>query len=284
MIKLHRYLGIAGISEMEPFKARFVGKIFERLSIIIIFLVAIQWELDRKDQLAANIDMVLNLCVWFFFLIQLIVSLTVVKKKLRFLRQNWFLVALCIGGVFLVTKWHPVYLILQVLRPILVIWLLITWLDACIKSLSDNRLSTTLVTALIIVFLAGIVVAGLDPAIATPWDGIWWAWVTMSTVGYGDVVPVSGVGRIFGAILITMGLGLFSVITANFASIFIQREVREGVEEVKKESEEIRLILESIQAVKRDEETIVETLMSVQQKLADLEVRVNHDQKPPPEK
>lgn len=280
MIKLHRHIGIAGISEMESFKARFIGKIFERLSIVIIFMVAIQWELDRKDQLAANMDMILNLGVWLFFLVQLITSLTLVKHKLRFLRQNWFLVALCVGGIFLVARWHPVYLVLQVLRPIVVIWLLIIWLDACIKSLSDNRLSTTLITALIIVVLAGIVVAGLDPGVPTLWDGIWWAWVTMSTVGYGDVVPVSGVGRIFGAILITMGLGLFSVITANFSAIFIQREVREGVEEVKKESEEIRLILENIQAVKRDEETIVRTLHLLQKKLADLEVRVNHEHPP----
>ncbi|OUR66348.1 ion transporter, partial [Bermanella sp. 47_1433_sub80_T6] len=58
-------------------------------------------------------------------------------------------------------------------------------------------------------------------------DGIWWAWVTVTTVGYGDIVPVSTAGRIFGALLILMGIGLFTMLTASFAAFFMAEDEKE---------------------------------------------------------
>ena len=72
--------------------------------------------------------------------------------------------------------------------------------------------------------MAGFLIAGLDPAIETPWDGIWWAWVTVTTVGYGDVVPVSTEGRLFASFLILMGIGIFSMLTASFSAFFVSRD------------------------------------------------------------
>lgn len=60
--------------------------------------------------------------------------------------------------------------------------------------------------------------AAIDPAINNIWDGMWWAWVTVTTVGYGDIVPVSGPGRILAGILMLIGMGLFSLFTANFSA------------------------------------------------------------------
>ena len=43
-------------------------------------------------------------------------------------------------------------------------------------------------------------------------------------MGYGDVVPLSPIGRAFGSLIILMGIGLFSMITASFAAFFISRQ------------------------------------------------------------
>lgn len=64
--------------------------------------------------------------------------------------------------------------------------------------------------------------------ISTVWDGVWWAIVTMGTVGYGDKYPVTTGGRMVGIFLIFTGVGLMSLFTATIASTFVERRMKEG--------------------------------------------------------
>ncbi len=59
-------------------------------------------------------------------------------------------------------------------------------------------------------------------------DAFYWAVVTVATVGYGDIVPVSRLGKIFAMLIILSGAGLLSLVTATIASIFVERRIREG--------------------------------------------------------
>jgi hypothetical protein len=58
------------------------------------------------------------------------------------------------------------------------------------------------------------------------WEGMWWATQTVTTVGYGDVVPQSTAGRIVGAVLMIGGLSLFAVVTGTITSSFVTRAQR----------------------------------------------------------
>jgi len=62
----------------------------------------------------------------------------------------------------------------------------------------------------------------------SPSDGIWWAVVTMTTVGYGDRFPVTGAGRIVGVVLMFSSIILISFFTATVSSIFVARKIQEG--------------------------------------------------------
>ncbi len=59
-------------------------------------------------------------------------------------------------------------------------------------------------------------------------DGIWWAVVTLATVGYGDKFPITIAGRIAGIIAILSGIVITSLISGTVASIFVERRIREG--------------------------------------------------------
>lgn len=59
-------------------------------------------------------------------------------------------------------------------------------------------------------------------------DAIYWAVVTISTVGYGDIVPTSKIGKLFALTIILSGPALLSLITASIASIFVERKIKEG--------------------------------------------------------
>ena len=59
-------------------------------------------------------------------------------------------------------------------------------------------------------------------------DAIYWAIVTLSTVGYGDIVPSSKVAKFFALMIILSGPALLSLITASIASVFVERKIKEG--------------------------------------------------------
>ena len=67
-----------------------------------------------------------------------------------------------------------------------------------------------------------------DSNILSLWDSVWWAVVTMGTVGYGDRYPVSSGGRIIALLLIISGVGLMSLFTATIASLFVEQRMKEG--------------------------------------------------------
>jgi voltage-gated potassium channel len=66
--------------------------------------------------------------------------------------------------------------------------------------------------------------------IKTAEDAIWWAWVTITTVGYGDRYPVTTEGRIIASFLMTVGVGLFGTFTGFIASWFLEKQVEETVQ------------------------------------------------------
>ena len=72
-------------------------------------------------------------------------------------------------------------------------------------------------------------------------DALWWAYVTITTVGYGDRFPITPEGRMIAAALMTVGVGLFGTFTAYVASWFVEKKEEEKQEEDKIEIKEILL-------------------------------------------
>ncbi len=65
-------------------------------------------------------------------------------------------------------------------------------------------------------------------------DALWWAIVTITTVGYGDRFPVTEGGRVVAVVLMLVGIGLIGVLTATVASVFVKEHTDANKEEFKK--------------------------------------------------
>jgi voltage-gated potassium channel len=79
------------------------------------------------------------------------------------------------------------------------------------------------IATLFVTIVSGVVIRILDPAdFDSVWLGLWWAVQTVTTVGYGDVVPSHASGRIVAALLMLAGIGLLSVVTAVVTAAFLE--------------------------------------------------------------
>ena len=99
------------------------------------------------------------------------------------------------------------------------------------RRLAQSTLLFTLVAALILVFtIAWLVLLSEQNApganIKTYHEAVWWAFVTITTVGYGDYYPVTGWGQSFAVILMFFGLGIIGVLSSYLSSTFISLQRR----------------------------------------------------------
>jgi voltage-gated potassium channel len=78
---------------------------------------------------------------------------------------------------------------------------------------------------------------------------LWWAVVTVTTVGYGDVVPTSSAGRLVAAVLMLAGVSAIPITTSLVVSVFISRLQRQQHEEDAEERKELVARLERIEAL-----------------------------------
>jgi voltage-gated potassium channel len=109
-----------------------------------------------------------------------------------------------------------------------------------IRTLQRERVFALVVFVSMLVFLGGLgfllteALEESNPLIHFG-QGLWWALVTITTVGYGDITPKTTAGRLVGAALMVGGLVSFSLVTATVASIFIDRKFRRerGLENIK---------------------------------------------------
>lgn len=291
-MRLVPYIGWAEVNSGENEDAKRVSKLLKYTSILVIILLVVTWYLEKrqsfaiaaiadpqaaKELLSAEWFRLNNFVIWFFYFFRVAWLTVRVNDRRKFLVENWMNIFIVILGIPVLIFWSEINALIlgMKLHFLLLGAILLPWIETCIESLSDGKLSTTLLTAFGIVILAGVLMAGFDENVTSIEDGIWWAWVTVTTVGYGDIVPLSSTGKVFGALLILMGLGLFSAITANFVTLFAKQDLLNRLEkgEVCEQEElaELGLILDKLERVEKYEQRLTESLKRINRRLDELE-------------
>jgi voltage-gated potassium channel len=92
------------------------------------------------------------------------------------------------------------------------------------RQLTPRRAALAIALATVVVTLgAGALMRVLSPHdFSSVWIGLWWAVQTVTTVGYGDVVPRSTSGRIVAAVVMLVGIGFLTVVTASVTAALVE--------------------------------------------------------------
>ncbi len=188
------------------------------LPVLVIPLVASP-SAEVTDALNA-----IDYTVWAVFVVEYLVKLYLAPSRRRFVRTH-LLDLLVIAVPFL----RPLRLarVLRFLRLVRVATVLSRTLHRARSILTHKGLHFVLLAVILIVFAA----AGAELAFEAHQpgsnihdfgDALWWAVVTVTTVGYGDRFPVGAAGRGVAVVLMVVGIGLVGAVTASVASYFVE--------------------------------------------------------------
>lgn len=202
------------------------------LAILVLALLVVPVVLIEESDASApwtTIAAVGNWVIWIGFAAELALVLWVAPRKAAALRAHWLDVAI----VVLTVPFVPALLAALRLARLLRLLRLLRLAALGTRALAAERLLTSrqgfryaALATVVLVVVAGVAVSVADAEEFTnPWLGLWWAVTTVTTVGYGDVVPQTVAGRIIAGALMLVGIGFISMLTAAIASSFVAHDV-----------------------------------------------------------
>jgi voltage-gated potassium channel len=172
-----------------------------------------------------DIASLLDFVILVAFVAEMIWMLRVSSFPVRYFFENWLNIVIIIGAAAAAlgaaTEWIAIVRAMRAAVAVLVV----------VRTAAEFRVLFTRRGAPMLTGVAFLTMLGLgglffwlDPAIKSFWDGLWLAFITGATVGYGDVVPTTGATRFIAVLTVLIGVALMTIFTANVVSFFIGGE------------------------------------------------------------
>lgn len=107
--------------------------------------------------------------------------------------------------------------------------------------------------------IGGILIRLSDPdEFESVWEGLWWSVQTVTTVGYGDVVPQTVLGRVVAMVVMVVGIAFITVSTAAIASAFVEAGRRQRAVADDPQGAELRLLRAEIESLRAEVRTLID--------------------------
>jgi voltage-gated potassium channel len=203
-------------------------------TLAMIPVLIIEYDVDSGGWL--TFARVANWVIWALFAAELVFILAVAPRKMAAVRAHWLDVAIVAVTIPFYAAWLTslrsvrLFRLLRVLRAGV---LISRALQAERRLSSGNALRFAALATIFLTVLAGAVQSIVDTSdVASFWNGVWWAVVTFTTVGYGDIQIHTVAGRVGAMALMLVGIGFLAVLTATVASHFVKVDSADDSREI----------------------------------------------------
>jgi voltage-gated potassium channel len=194
-----------------------------------------------------EVSSVLDFVIVVAFAAELVWMMHVSSHPWRYFFENWLNVVIIAGAAAAAfgaaTEWIAVVRAMRAAVALLVV----LRAAAEFRFLFTRKGAPMLLGLAFLTMLAlGALFFWLDPAIKTFWDGLWLAFITGATVGYGDVVPTTAGTRILAVLTVLIGVALMTLFTANVVTFFIGGEETRNRESLQHDIVRLRAQIEKL--------------------------------------
>jgi voltage-gated potassium channel len=236
------------------------------LSLLNIFIFV----LPGMNPLVKGVIAIMDIFITLIFMLDFLFRLFTADSKSDYVLRQYGWADLLSSFPFQATKIFRLFRLIKIVRisraygP-----------GALLRELRENRAGSALFLTVFLVILVlefgGSLIVAVeadDPQsnIKTASDGVWWAFVTITTVGYGDRFPVTQYGRLAGMLTMMLGVGLFGVLTGFLANAFIPEKA--DTRSVEPTGAEVRTDMAEFKRLLQEQERLTASLKS---KLAQIE-------------
>lgn len=194
-------------------------------TIIVLTVLTMESFLRLSDQ-TIRILKYMDYSICFIFFIEFTYRLFTSKNKLAYLKWGWIDLVSSIPMIEIL-RWGRVFQLIRILRLLKAFKSSRHLLHNIFSNRAEGTVVTTFLLAFLLIILSSIAILHVETAehsnIKTAEDAIWWSYTTITTVGYGDLYPVTSAGRLVAIILMTFGVGVFGTLAAYISSTFINR-------------------------------------------------------------
>lgn len=185
------------------------------MALLALISVAFIWQ-ETDTAFVQNIDYI----IWIIFVVDVGTRFAVSKNKWQYIKSNPLdiIAIIPLDSIFRLARLARFF---RVLRSLAVLRHYMAPLYAILRT---NHLDRMILATVILIFGSSLVIYQIEDTIPSYADGVWWAVVTATTVGYGDLSPETTIGRLIAVILMIFGIGLLGTVTSAVAAFFMNKK------------------------------------------------------------